>query len=100
MGSSLPPISPGDLSRGLHVIGASCLHSRDTESGERGGICQVWGLDKGFTLTLLAASLTTVSPTVQPTAPGISPITWIAARVLTIFVIMGIVACIHYKKRY
>ncbi|KAI4582544.1 hypothetical protein MJG53_009095 [Ovis ammon polii x Ovis aries] len=37
---------------------------------------------------------------VQPTAPGISPITWIAARVLTIFVIMGIVAYIHYKKRF
>ncbi|XP_069454804.1 UL16-binding protein 3-like isoform X2 [Ovis canadensis] len=53
------------------------------------------------------ASPTTVQPTVQPTvppteqpmAPAISPITWIALGVLAIFVIMGIVAWILYKKR-
>uniref|UniRef100_A0A452DKQ3 MHC class I-like antigen recognition-like domain-containing protein n=1 Tax=Capra hircus TaxID=9925 RepID=A0A452DKQ3_CAPHI len=42
----------------------------------------------------------TVPPTEQPTAPAISPITWIALGVLAIFVIMGIVAWILYKKRY
>ena len=70
------------------------------ESGERGGICQVWGLDKGFTLTLLAAPPTTVPPTVPPTAPPISHVIWIAPGVLASFVIMGIVAWILYKKRY
>uniref|UniRef100_A0AC11DW23 Uncharacterized protein n=1 Tax=Ovis aries TaxID=9940 RepID=A0AC11DW23_SHEEP len=45
------------------------------------------------------ASPTMVPPTEQPMAPAISPITWIAPGVLAIFVIMGIVACILYKKR-
>ena len=77
-------------------MGASCLHIRGTESGGQGGICQVWGLDKGFTLTLLAVSLTTGASTVQPTATASNHISWITTGVLTSFVIMGIIiACIH-----
>ena len=63
-------------------------------------MCRVWGLDKGFTLTLLAAPPTTVPATVQPTAPGSNYITEIVFVVLAVFVIISIVACIHYKKRY
>jgi hypothetical protein len=37
---------------------------------------------------------------VQPMAPPISHVTWIAPGVLVSFVIMGIVAWILYKKRY
>ena len=81
-------------------MGASCLHSRGTESGGRGGICRVWGLDKGFTLTLLAASLTSVPATVQPTAPVSNHITEIILGVLPSFVIISILALIIYKNRY
>ena len=81
-------------------MGASCLHSRGTESGGRGGICRVWGLDKGFTLTLLAAPPITVPTTVQPTAPASNHITKIVLVVLAVFVIISIVAWILYKKRY
>ena len=59
-------------------------------------MCRVWGLDKGFTLTLLAAPPTTVPATVQPMAPANHPFIWIVTGVLTSFVIMGIIiACIH-----
>ena len=59
-------------------------------------MCRVWGLDKGFTLTLLAASLTMGPSTVQPKVLAIKHFTWITTGVLTSFVIMGIIiACIH-----
>ena len=63
-------------------------------------MCRVWGLDKGFTLTLLAASLTTGPSTVQPTAPASNYITKIVLVVLAVFIIISIVAWILYKKRY
>lgn len=46
------------------------------------------------------ASPTTGPSTVQPPAPAINHITWITTRVLSPFVVMGIIiACIFYKKR-
>ena len=54
----------------------------------------MWGLDKGFTLTLLAASLTSVPATVQPTAPASNHKTEIVLGVLPGFVIISIVAWI------
>ena len=63
---SIPPSLLGIYHWGLHVMGVNCLHSRGTWVRGQGGICWVWGLDKGVTLTLLAASPITVSPTVQP----------------------------------
>ena len=50
-------------------------------------MCRVWGLDKGFTLTLLAASPTTGPSTLQPMAAAIKHITWILPVVLTSFII-------------
>uniref|UniRef100_A0A452DS66 MHC class I-like antigen recognition-like domain-containing protein n=1 Tax=Capra hircus TaxID=9925 RepID=A0A452DS66_CAPHI len=47
-----------------------------------------------------SAPPTTVPATVQPTAPGSNYITEIVFVVLAVFVIISIVACIHYKKRY
>ena len=50
-------------------------------------MCRVWGLDKGFTLILLAASPTTGPPTVKSSATAIKHITWILPMLLTSFVI-------------
>ena len=59
-------------------------------------MCRVWGLDKGFTLTLFAASPTMGPHTVKSTATAIKQITWILPVLGTSFVIMGIIiACIH-----
>ena len=66
----------------------------------QGGICLFWGLDKDFTLTLLAESLTTVPPTVQPMTLASDHITKIVLGVLTGIIIISIAAWILYKKRY